>query len=281
MLRSSLVSWRLGNTRCCVRTGCGVLINVDTFGEFLMLRRGVGCFQRKRKLIFGGLMFDKNLGKSSGANCISVSTPHLEILTVNWKFWFPPDLRFGPQAYRDIIMGQGVSQTRAFGVDEDKDSKGVSAEEENFKSSRHEEDANEDNATIHSGFNLEIDPVVQQEDSKLESPRGSRIDNLGPNPNVVENVNATVAAPEEELTRILDIKLETETVKDGAKDDSGDAVSDTIEKASTIEDELGEPPERPLPDDCCGQGCEPCVWDTYNDELRDYLARKKALQKGK
>jgi hypothetical protein len=279
MLRNSLVSWRLGNTRCCLRTGCGISINVDPFGDFLMLRRGVGCFQRKRKLILGGLMFDKTLGKSSGANCISVSTPHLEILTVNWKFWFPPDLRFGPQAYRDIIMGQGVSQTRAFGVDEDKDSKGVSVEK--FKSSRHEEDANEDNATINSSFNLESDPMLEQEDSKLESSRGSRTDNLGPNPNVVENVNATMAAPEEELTRISDIKLETGIVKDGAKDDNEDAVSETIEKASTVEDELGEPPERPLPDDCCGQGCEPCVWDTYNDELRDYLARKKALQKGK
>lgn len=44
-------------------------------------------------------------------------------------------------------------------------------------------------------------------------------------------------------------------------------------------DELGEPPERPLPGDCCGQGCDVCVWDTYNDELRDYLIRKKALLK--
>ena len=281
MLRNSLVSWRLGNTRCCLRTGYGVLINVDTLGDFLMLRRCVGCFRRKRSLLFGSLMVDKTFGKSFDANCISVGTPHLEILTVNWKFWYPPDLRFGPQAYRDIIMGQGASQTRAFGVDEDKDYKGVSFEEEKLKISRHEEDANEDNVTINSGVHLEIDPVVQQQDSKLESSRESRIDNLGSNPNVVENMNATVAAPEEGLTRILDIKLETEIVKDGANDDSEDAVSETIEKASTVEDELGEPPERPLPDDCCGQGCEPCVWDTYNDELRDYLARKKALQKGK
>lgn len=276
MLRNSLGSWRLGNTRLCLRTGDGVLSNVDTFGDSFMLRRGVGCFWRKRNL-----MFDKTLGKSSGANCISVSTPHLEILSVSWKFWFPPDLRFGPQAYRVITMGQGASQTRAFGVDEDKDCKGegVSIDEENFKSSRHEEDANDDNAIINPGVNLETDPVVQQEDPKLESSRGSGIDRLDPNPNVLENVNATVAAPEE-LTRILDTKPETEIVKDEAKDDSEDAASEAIAKAPILVDELGEPPERPLPDDCCGQGCEPCVWDTYNDELRDYLARKKALEKG-
>ena len=44
-------------------------------------------------------------------------------------------------------------------------------------------------------------------------------------------------------------------------------------------DELGKPPERPLSGDCCGQGCEVCVWDTYNDELKDYLVRKTALLK--
>ena len=35
-----------------------------------------------------------------------------------------------------------------------------------------------------------------------------------------------------------------------------------------------EPPEKPLPGDCCGSGCVRCVWDIYYDELQDY---KKAL----
>ncbi|KAI4989209.1 hypothetical protein ZWY2020_036526 [Hordeum vulgare] len=35
-----------------------------------------------------------------------------------------------------------------------------------------------------------------------------------------------------------------------------------------------EPPEKPLPGDCCGSGCVRCVWDIYYDELQDY---KEAL----
>lgn len=31
-----------------------------------------------------------------------------------------------------------------------------------------------------------------------------------------------------------------------------------------------EPPEKPLPGDCCGGGCSPCVWDTYYEELELY-----------
>uniref|UniRef100_A0A7N0UFV5 Oxidoreductase-like domain-containing protein n=1 Tax=Kalanchoe fedtschenkoi TaxID=63787 RepID=A0A7N0UFV5_KALFE len=30
------------------------------------------------------------------------------------------------------------------------------------------------------------------------------------------------------------------------------------------------PPEKPLPDDCCGSGCVRCVWDVYYDELEEY-----------
>uniref|UniRef100_A0A0E0M3R8 Oxidoreductase-like domain-containing protein n=1 Tax=Oryza punctata TaxID=4537 RepID=A0A0E0M3R8_ORYPU len=31
-----------------------------------------------------------------------------------------------------------------------------------------------------------------------------------------------------------------------------------------------EPPEKPLPGDCCGSGCVRCVWDVYYDELDAY-----------
>ncbi|XP_031495697.1 uncharacterized protein LOC116261198 [Nymphaea colorata] len=30
------------------------------------------------------------------------------------------------------------------------------------------------------------------------------------------------------------------------------------------------PPEKPLPGDCCGGGCNPCVWDTYYEQLEEY-----------
>lgn len=31
-----------------------------------------------------------------------------------------------------------------------------------------------------------------------------------------------------------------------------------------------QPPEKPGPFDCCGQGCIPCVYDLYAEELRHY-----------
>eukprot|EP00850_Spirogloea_muscicola_P008791 SM000048S16503 [mRNA] locus=s48:86950:87210:- [translate_table: standard] len=40
----------------------------------------------------------------------------------------------------------------------------------------------------------------------------------------------------------------------------------------------GSPPDRPDPDDCCGGGCAPCVWDTYYDQLEAYEARLAAAQ---
>jgi len=30
------------------------------------------------------------------------------------------------------------------------------------------------------------------------------------------------------------------------------------------------PPTRPQPDDCCRGGCDPCVFDLYEEELRRY-----------
>jgi hypothetical protein len=33
------------------------------------------------------------------------------------------------------------------------------------------------------------------------------------------------------------------------------------------------PPERPLPDDCCQSGCNPCVFDLYEEALERYEAR--------
>ena len=29
-------------------------------------------------------------------------------------------------------------------------------------------------------------------------------------------------------------------------------------------------PEAPLPSDCCGNGCSPCVWDTYAEALAEW-----------
>ena len=35
-----------------------------------------------------------------------------------------------------------------------------------------------------------------------------------------------------------------------------------------IGDSLPKPPERPLDSDCCGQGCLPCVFDLYEEEVK-------------
>ena len=32
-------------------------------------------------------------------------------------------------------------------------------------------------------------------------------------------------------------------------------------------------PEAPLPSDCCDSGCDPCVHDSYSEELQDYRER--------
>ncbi|ERM96353.1 hypothetical protein AMTRI_Chr09g35390 [Amborella trichopoda] len=33
------------------------------------------------------------------------------------------------------------------------------------------------------------------------------------------------------------------------------------------------PPEKPLPGDCCGSGCERCIWDIYYEDLEAYNER--------
>jgi len=34
-------------------------------------------------------------------------------------------------------------------------------------------------------------------------------------------------------------------------------------------------PEKPLDDDCCGNGCTPCVWDHYYDQLSLWNEQQK------
>lgn len=107
-----------------------------------------------------------------------------------------------------------------------------------------------------------------------------------------ETILKAVLSPEDSLTNELDKKIEKDLVSE-LKQISKPAETENVrKKVVDIEepvksqlalnlalDELGKPPERPLSGDCCGQGCEVCVWDTYNDELKDYLVRKKALLK--
>ncbi|KAG0447227.1 hypothetical protein HPP92_028412 [Vanilla planifolia] len=42
---------------------------------------------------------------------------------------------------------------------------------------------------------------------------------------------------------------------------------------------LPQPPEKPEPGDCCGNGCFPCVWDLYYEELEAYNKHLENYQK--
>jgi len=41
------------------------------------------------------------------------------------------------------------------------------------------------------------------------------------------------------------------------------------------------PPREPAPEECCGKGCTPCVYDLYDAALERYKAElKKFLEEG-
>ena len=40
----------------------------------------------------------------------------------------------------------------------------------------------------------------------------------------------------------------------------------------TEHDPRPQPPEAPLPSDCCDSGCDPCVHDLYAEEMEHYRA---------
>jgi Oxidoreductase-like protein, N-terminal len=53
---------------------------------------------------------------------------------------------------------------------------------------------------------------------------------------------------------------------------------DTLPSSAPVSDPAPLPPE-PLPDDaCCGNGCDPCVFDLYYAELDRYRAALRAWQ---
>jgi oxidoreductase family protein len=39
------------------------------------------------------------------------------------------------------------------------------------------------------------------------------------------------------------------------------------------DDPMPEPPARPRPEECCGRGCDPCVYDLYEEALERYEDR--------
>jgi hypothetical protein len=53
------------------------------------------------------------------------------------------------------------------------------------------------------------------------------------------------------------------------------------EQASSLDDPQPLPPIEPDPSQCCGSGCDPCIFDFYSEELQEYrlkLAEWKVRQ---
>lgn len=50
-------------------------------------------------------------------------------------------------------------------------------------------------------------------------------------------------------------------------------LEDLLRESPELERQLPVRPEEPLPQDCCGQSCEPCVFDIYRSEM-DHWARR-------
>ncbi|MGY8524081.1 oxidoreductase-like domain-containing protein [Paracidovorax citrulli] len=51
-------------------------------------------------------------------------------------------------------------------------------------------------------------------------------------------------------------------------------VSNTV--PSPAEDPRPLPPNRPDDDECCGNGCDPCIFDFYSDEMERYRQELRA-----
>lgn len=41
---------------------------------------------------------------------------------------------------------------------------------------------------------------------------------------------------------------------------------------------LPRPPREPHPEDCCGSGCEPCIFEIYEERLERWRERCRAIQ---
>lgn len=48
--------------------------------------------------------------------------------------------------------------------------------------------------------------------------------------------------------------------------------------APAADDPQPQPPREPLPEECCGGGCEPCVFDRYSVALERYQEALRAWQ---
>jgi len=50
------------------------------------------------------------------------------------------------------------------------------------------------------------------------------------------------------------------------------------EPVSIDNDPEPQPPIAPSPSECCGSGCDPCIFDFYSDELQEYRLKHAQWQ---
>ncbi|MEK7321298.1 MAG: oxidoreductase-like domain-containing protein [Pseudomonadota bacterium] len=61
-----------------------------------------------------------------------------------------------------------------------------------------------------------------------------------------------------------------------------DSIASSVSSAEHFhtppDDPKPAPPERPGDNECCGSGCDPCVFDFYNDEMERYRQELRAWE---
>ncbi|KAH0718430.1 hypothetical protein KY290_015072 [Solanum tuberosum] len=73
-------------------------------------------------------------------------------------------------------------------------------------------------------------------------------------------------AEEANLKSTVESTMDNKITVDSTKNNKTESEKKQEESKVTIP----PPPEKPLPDDCCGSGCVRCVWDMYYEELEEY-----------
>ncbi|GAB3336483.1 oxidoreductase-like domain-containing protein [Bordetella tumulicola] len=54
------------------------------------------------------------------------------------------------------------------------------------------------------------------------------------------------------------------------------AVDDPVLPTAPVDDPEPIPPIAPEPYECCQSGCDPCIYDLYNDEMDKYREQLRA-----
>ncbi|XP_020582686.1 uncharacterized protein LOC110026175 [Phalaenopsis equestris] len=94
------------------------------------------------------------------------------------------------------------------------------------------------------------------------------------NPPIEEYASLKATASSPRMESIMKNGGGNETKQSEEKE--GSPTHQPHECSSLSSDQPPQPPEKPEPGDCCGNGCFPCVWDSYYEELEAYTKNLEA-----